>query len=61
MNRLLARPKTCVPSLFGREAAGLDPARGAPSAEAEAAAFCAMKLAEAERQARDGRGAVCCG
>ena len=53
MNRLLHRPKNCAPAR-GSHAAGA-------AAEAEAAAYCAMKLAEAERQARDGRGAVCCG
>lgn len=30
-------------------------------ADAEAAAWCSMKLAEAERRARDGRESACCG
>jgi len=52
-------------TLFGQQSTRRDPtqvkARGSSKAEAEAAAWCSMKLAEAERQARDGRKSVCCG
>lgn len=58
MNRLSAPAKLCAPAPAGRAPAREPRPAGS---EAEAAAFCAMKLAEAERQARDGRRAVCCG
>jgi hypothetical protein len=54
-------------TLFGRQPIRRDPApaktRGSSGvkADAEAAAFCTMKLAEAERRARDGRESACCG
>ncbi len=54
-------------TLFGQWPLWRDPAqvktRGSSKvkADAEAAAWCAMKLADAERRARDGREATCCG
>jgi len=52
-------------NLFGRQPIRRDPApvktRGSSNADAEAAAWCSMKLAEAERRARDGRESACCG
>jgi hypothetical protein len=52
---------------FGPQPTRRDPApvttRGSSTvkADAEAAAWCSMKLAEAERRAREGRESACCG
>ena len=52
-------------TLFGRRPRRCDPApvktRVSSNADAEAAAWCSMKLADAERRARDGRESACCG
>jgi hypothetical protein len=54
-------------ALFGQQHMRCDPSqvrsRGSSKvkADAEAAAFCSMKLAEAETRARDGREFACCG
>ena len=54
-------------TLFGPRRLRRDPApvkargAGGGKADAEAAALCSMKLAEAERRARDGRKSACCG
>jgi hypothetical protein len=60
--------KRLFPStLFGQLPIRRDPAqvktRGSSrvKADAESAAWCSMKLAEAERRARDGRESACCG
>lgn len=52
-------------TLFGRQPLRCDPAPVetpvSSKADAEAAAWCSMKLAEAESRARDGRESACCG
>jgi len=60
--------KRLFPStLFGQQPIRRDPApvktrrSSRINADAEAAALCSMKLAEAERRARDGRVSTCCG
>ncbi len=62
MNHIHLPDKLCAAPPFRRPVSPRASAPGphAAGAEAEAAAFCAMKLADAERRARDGRDALCC-